>query len=127
MTGALLPISEWVVFGLKEETPPQLYDPFVDFAVLSSQGQTENIPPFGFDTIQFQSRLEDNRGRGINTTGRTSSNSTHSIVVELIGDPPRITSIETYSGDEEQFAIRVRTGEDVELSVTQGLTRAPLV
>ena len=106
---------------------PSYTDPFVDFAVLSSQGQTENIPPFGFDTNSI-SNLDWRITGDEESTQQvaTSSNSTHSIVVELIGDPPRITSIETYSGNEEQFTIRVRTGEDVELSVSQGLTRAPL-
>ena len=106
---------------------PIYSDPFVEFAVLSSQGQTENIPPLGFDTSSI-SDLEWRITADEESTQQvaTSSNSTHSIVVELIGNPPRIISIETYSGDEEQFILKVRTGDDVEISIVTGMTRAPL-
>ena len=106
---------------------PEYSDPFVEFAILLAQGQTENVPPFGFDTNSI-SNLDWRITADEESTQQvaTSSNSTHSIIIELIGKPPKITSIETYSGDEEQFILRVRTGNDVEIDVTQGMTRAPL-
>ncbi len=106
---------------------PEYIDPFAEFAILSSQGQTDNIPPFGFDTTTISDlewRItgdEDSRQQVA-----TSSNSTHSIVIELRGNPPMIMAIETYSGEEEQFVLTVRIGDDVDLHINQGMTRAPI-
>ena len=86
--GGPIAISEWVMSGLRKRRRPSYSDPFVDFAVLSSQGQTENIPPFGFDTNSI-SNLDWRITADEESTQQvaTSSNSTHSIVVELFGDP----------------------------------------
>ena len=37
-----------------------------------------------------------------------------------------IMAIETYSGEEEQFVLTVRVGDDVDLQINQGMTRAPI-
>ncbi len=106
---------------------PEYVDPFVEFATLSAQGQTENIPPFGFDTTSI-SGLDWRITGDEDSTQQvaTTSNSTHSIVVELRGNPPMIMSIETYSGEEEQFVLKVRIADDVDLQISQGLARAPI-
>ena len=43
-----------------------------------------------------------------------------------MGAPPIVTGIETYSGDEEQFTLRVTTGDDVTITLQEGLPRTPV-
>ena len=109
------------------DAKPEYVDPFVEFAILSSQGHTDDVPPFGFDTTTISNL--DWRITGDQDSGQqvaTTSNSTHSIIIELRDNPPRIMAIETYSGEEEQFVLKVRTGDEVDLQINEGMTRAPL-
>ena len=54
-----------------------------------------------------------------------SSNSTHSIVIELRGTPPMIMAIETIPRG-RAIVMTVRVGDDVDLQINQGMTRAPI-
>ena len=106
---------------------PKYSDPFEEFAQLSSIDPNGEWPPFGFDTTVI-SGLEW-RITGDETSLQqvaSATNSSHTIVLELMGDPPIITSIETYAGDEEQFILTISTGEEVELALLDDLERAPL-
>ena len=109
------------------DASPHYVDPFVEFALVSPSVSSDDVPPFGFDTTTI-SNLEwrITGDEDSNQQVATSSNSTHSIVVELRGQPPYITSIETYSGEEENFILTVRVGDDVDLQIDQGMTRAPI-
>tara|TARA_B100001175_G_scaffold30037_1_gene22060 strand:- start:6367 stop:7437 length:1071 start_codon:yes stop_codon:yes gene_type:complete len=106
---------------------PKYSDPFEEFAQLSSIDPDGDVPPFGFDTTVIS-------GLDWRITGdepslqqvASATNSSHTIVLELMGDPPIITSIETYAGDEDQFVLTISTGEEVELALLEGLEKAPL-
>ena len=106
---------------------PNYSDPFEEFAQLSTMDPDGDWPPFGFDTTQIS-------GLDWRITGDESSlqqvasatNSSHTIVLELMGSPPIITSIETYAGDEDQFTLTISTGDEVELTLREDIERAPL-
>ncbi|MBK70220.1 MAG: hypothetical protein CMB53_02320 [Euryarchaeota archaeon] len=106
---------------------PNYSDPFEEFAQLSTMDPGGDWPPFGFDTTQIS-------GLDWRITGdepslqqvASATNSSHTIVLELKGSPPIITSIETYAGDEDQFVLTVSTGEDVVLELMEDIERAPL-
>ena len=106
---------------------PQYSDPFVEFAELANSDPSGEWPPFGFDTSKISGM--DWRITGDDSSTQqvaSATNTTHTIVLELIGNPPLITSIETYAGDEEQFVLTVSTGDEVILELLEGIDRAPL-
>ena len=84
-------------------------------------------PPFGFDVASVAELDWTISGDLLSLQQiATASNATHTIIIELMGAPPIVTGIETYSGDEEQFTLRVTTGDDVDISLQEGLPRTPV-
>ena len=78
-------------------------------------------PPFGFDVASVANLDWTVSGDLLSLQQvATASNATHSIIIELTGSPPMIVGIETYSGDEEQFRLKVTTGEDVTIDLREG-------
>ena len=106
---------------------PQYDDPFADLAQLSSEQPDGMWPPFGFDVASVANLDWTVSGDLLSLQQvATASNATHSIIIELTGSPPMIVGIETYSGDEEQFRLKVTTGEDVTIELREGLPRTPV-
>lgn len=105
---------------------PQYADPFEEIAKLASEQPDGLWPPFGFDTASIADLDWTITGDPLSLQQVASaSNETHTIIIEMIGAPPMITGIETYSGDDEQFTLRVTTGDAVSLALQEGLPRTP--
>ena len=106
---------------------PEYADPFIELAQLATQQPTGFWPPFSFDTSVIASLVWTISGDPASTQQIASaSNDTHTIIIELMGSPPIITGIETYSGEEETFILRVTTGDSVSIELQDGLPRAPV-
>ena len=106
---------------------PQYADPFVELAQLSNEQPEGMWPPFGFDVASVAELDWTISGDLLSLQQiATASNATHTIIIELMGAPPIVTGIETYSGDEEQFTLRVTTGDDVDISLQENLPRTPV-
>lgn len=102
-------------------------DPFHELAQLATQQNGGFWPPFAFDTTLIADLAWTISGDLTSTQQIASaSNDTHTIIIELMGSPPRIMGIETYSGDEETFILRVSTGESVSIQLQEGLPRTPV-
>jgi len=102
-------------------------DPFHELAQLATQQPGGFWPPFAFDTTSIADLAWTISGDLTSTQQIASaSNDTHTIIIELMGSPPRIMGIETYSGDEETFILRVSTGESVSIQLQEGLPRTPV-
>jgi hypothetical protein len=106
---------------------PQYADPFAELAQLANEQPEGMWPPFGFDVASIAELDWTISGDTLSLQQiATASNATHTIIVELMGAPPMVTGIETYSGDEEQFTLRVTTGDDVVITLQEGLPRTPV-
>ena len=106
---------------------PQYADPFKEIAELASEQPDGLWPPFGFDTTSIADLDWTITGDPFSLQQVASaSNETHTIIIEMMGAPPMITGIETYSGDDEQFTLRVTTGDAVNLALQEGLPRTPI-
>ncbi len=106
---------------------PQYTDPFEEIAKLASEQPNGMWPPFGFDTASIADLDWTITGDPLSLQQIASaSNATHTIIIELMGAPPMITGIETYSGDDQQFTLRVTTGDAVSLALQEGLPRTPV-
>ena len=102
-------------------------DPFHELAQLATQQPGGFWPPFAFDTTSIADLAWTISGDLTSTQQiATASNDTHTIIIELMGSPPRITGIETYSGSEETFILRVSTGDSVSIQLQEGLPRTPV-
>ncbi len=105
----------------------QYRDPFHELAQLATQQPSGLWPPFSFDTTSIADLAWTISGDPSSTQQIASaSNDTHTIIIELMGSPPRVTGIETYSGDEETFILRVSTGDLVSIQLQEGLPRTPV-
>ena len=103
---------------------PQYADPFAELAQLATEQPEGMWPPFGFDVTSIADLDWTISGDPLSLQQiATASNATHTIIIELMGAPPMVTGIETYSGDVEQFTLRVTTGDDVVISLQDGLPR----
>ena len=106
---------------------PQYADPFAELAQLANEQPEGMWPPFGFDVASVAELDWTISGDALSLQQiATASNATHTIIVELMGTPPMVTGIEAYSGDEEQFSLRVTTGDDVVISLQEDLPRTPV-
>ena len=106
---------------------PQYADPFAELAQLANEQPEGMWPPFGFDVASIAELDWTISGDALSLQQiATASNATHTIIVELMGSPPMVTGIEAYSGDEEQFTLRVTTGDDVVITLQEGLPRTPV-
>ncbi len=105
----------------------QYRDPFHELAQLATQQPSGLWPPFSFDTTSIADLAWTISGDPSSTQQIASaSNDTHTIIIELMGSPPRVTGIETYSGDEETFILRVSKGDLVSIQLQEGLPRTPV-
>lgn len=106
---------------------PEYADPFLELAQLATQQPNGFWPPFSFDTSAIADLSWTISGDQTSTQQIASaSNETHTIIIELMGSPPKITGIETYSGAEETFILRVTTGNSVSIELQESLPRAPV-
>ena len=106
---------------------PEYSDPFIELAQLSTQQPNGLWPPFAFDTTTVADLTWTISGDPTSTQQIASaSNETHTIIVELMGSPPKITGIETYSGDENTFILTVTTGDSVSIELQEDLPRIPV-
>ncbi len=106
---------------------PEYADPFIELAQLASEQPGGFWPPFAFDTSAVADLTWTISGDPTSTQQIASANNdTHTIIIELMGSPPMITGIESYSGDEETFVLRVTSGDSVSIALQEGLPRAPV-
>ena len=103
---------------------PDYADPFYEMAQLALEQPDGFWPPFAFDTSAVAD-LDWLISGDLTSTQQvaTANNDTHTIIIELMGTPPMITGIETYSGDEETFRLKVMTGDSVSIQLQEGLPR----
>tara|TARA_Y100001970_G_C14165479_1_gene821023 strand:- start:102 stop:1166 length:1065 start_codon:yes stop_codon:yes gene_type:complete len=103
---------------------PEYGDPFIELAQLATQQPNGLWPPFAFDTSAVADLSWTISGDPTSTQQIASaSNNTHTIIIELMGYPPKITGIETYSGDEDTFILTVATGDSVLIELKDDLPR----
>lgn len=106
---------------------PDYNDPFIELAQLATQQPNGLWPPFAFDTSTVADLTWTISGDPTSTQQIASaSNDTHTIIIELMGTPPKITGIETYSGDENTFILSVATGDSVMIELQEELPRIPV-
>tara|TARA_B100000029_G_scaffold124800_1_gene118287 strand:- start:3390 stop:4481 length:1092 start_codon:yes stop_codon:yes gene_type:complete len=106
---------------------PEYSDPFIELAQLATQQPDGFWPPFVFDTTAVANLTWTISGDPTSTQQIASaSNDTHTIIIELMGSPPKITGIETYSGDENTFILTVSKGDSVSIELQDGLPRTPI-
>ena len=106
---------------------PEYSDPFIELAQHATQQPDGFLPPFAFDTSALADLEWSISGDPTSTQQvATANNDTHTIIIELMGTPPMITGIETYSGDDNTFILRVTTGDSVLIELQDGLPRIPV-
>ena len=106
---------------------PEYNDPFIELAQLATDQPNGLWPPFAFDTSAVADLTWTISGDPSSTQQIASaSNDTHTIIIELMGTPPKVTGIETYSGDENTFILTVAIGNSVSIDLQEDLPRIPV-
>ena len=106
---------------------PEYTDPFLELAQLAGEQPGGFWPPFAFDTTAVADLTWTISGDPTSTQQIASANNdTHTIIIELMGSPPMITGIETYSGEEETFILSVTKDDSVSIELQEGLPRTPV-
>ena len=106
---------------------PEYTDPFLELAQLAGEQPGGFWPPFTFDTTAVADLTWTISGDPTSTQQIASANNdTHTIIIELMGSPPMITGIETYSGEEETFILSVTKDDSVSIELQEGLPRTPV-
>jgi hypothetical protein len=114
--------NEW--FEGRDEIP-EYSNPFVKLAKSASENPDGFWPPFTFNTKElvnldwsFSADLTSNQQVA------SASNDTHLIIIETRGNPPLITGIETYYG-EDKFILKVTT-DNISLSLKNDIPLTPV-
>tara|TARA_Y100001970_G_scaffold12536_1_gene14375 strand:- start:62619 stop:63671 length:1053 start_codon:yes stop_codon:yes gene_type:complete len=106
---------------------PQYRDPFFDLSEQIQENPDGTWPTFGFDTTSI-SNFEWTITSDFVSQQQiaTGTNDTQTVILEMMGVPPRIIGIEVYGNDDSTFILRVSTGDEVKVELKDNLTRTPI-
>jgi hypothetical protein len=106
---------------------PEYEDPFYEIARLATENPDGLLPPFSFDTTEFDD-IEWQITGDLTSLQQvaTGTNGTHTIILELGGVPPMIMGIEIYDGKGSDFSLTVETGDSATITLQDNLPRTAI-
>ena len=109
------------------DASPEYKDPFYEIARLSSEDPGGLWPPFSFDTTKYSNIDWQITGDILSLQQvATGTNGTHTIILELRGNPPMIMGVEIYDGEGTDFSLTIDVGDSAIIELKENLSRTPI-